>query len=330
VQARIDTIAAVSELTWPPNDSHHRDQEILLQADAQGRPFRQPVRLSYRLEGPATAPLLLVLGGLNASREVDHWWPAQYGVEAPLNPQRWRLLSIDWADPEGQDGEQAGTAFQAAVIEALLQAEGISSLHTVIAASFGAMVALSLAERQRINIGQLLLFSGAHESHPAATLIRHLQREIVRLGELAGLPGSGLSIARGLAMSSYRTRELFARRFDVDHPEERLKEISNYLTHIGKHFARHNDPRRFIQLSESIDLHQVAPEHIFCPVTLVAVASDQLVPLEQMRELADRLAGPVSFELLNSPYGHDAFLKAHEDITAILEQVLKECRHARA
>jgi len=58
------------------------------------------------------------------------------------------------------------------------------------------------------------------------------------------------------------------------------------------------------------------------PVTLVAVKEDQLVPLEDMRTLRDRLAGPARLFEISSLYGHDAFLKEEAALRAIFAEVL--------
>ena len=58
------------------------------------------------------------------------------------------------------------------------------------------------------------------------------------------------------------------------------------------------------------------------PVTLVAVVEDQLVPLSDMRELRDRLAGNCRLVEISSLYGHDAFLKETEVLRDVFAQAL--------
>lgn len=303
------------------------DDALSIRVDAGGHDV--PVTINYRLHG-RFGPVVLVLGGINAGRDIATWWPRQFGAGRALDPGRLRLLSVDWAEPESGDASPVLTADHAQAIEAVLARLGIGHLHAVVGASFGAMVGLALAERDRVGIGRLLLISGAHQSHPAATAIRHLQREIVRLGEIAGLPGAGLSIARGLAMTGYRTRTLFAHRFDEPSAADRLASLESYLGHVGRQFATRYAPEQFLRLSESLDLHEVDPERVRVPATLVAVDSDQLVPIEQMRSLADALSGPVEFRVLESAFGHDAFLTEHTAIHRLLTDCLEEKQHVSA
>jgi homoserine O-acetyltransferase len=60
------------------------------------------------------------------------------------------------------------------------------------------------------------------------------------------------------------------------------------------------------------------------PATLIAVATDRLVPPDLMRQLSNSLAGPCELVEINSLYGHDAFLKEPEVLTPILTQALNK------
>ena len=50
----------------------------------------------------------------------------------------------------------------------------------------------------------------------------------------------------------------------------------------------------------------------------------RLVPLEDCRALATRLGGPHQLHVIDSLFGHDAFLKEVAAIAAILAQALDE------
>jgi len=77
-------------------------------------------------------------------------------------------------------------------------------------------------------------------------------------------------------------------------------------------------PGRFLSLSASIDRHRCDPGAIATPATLIGATTDLLVPPEQMRTLADRLAGPTTLHLSPSPWGHDMFLKEPAVLAAAL------------
>ena len=96
----------------------------------------------------------------------------------------------------------------------------------------------------------------------------------------------------------------------------------DYLDHCGAKYAERTAPTAFLRLSESIDLQALDPAAITLPVTLVAVAEDRLVPVEDAFTLAERLRGETRLRVLRSRYGHDAFLKETAAIDRVLREVL--------
>jgi homoserine O-acetyltransferase len=283
----------------------------------------QRLLLRYRLEGPVDAPVVAVLGGLSAHCRTAEWWPELVGPDHPLAPERWRVLGIDWLHRRPGVNPPLLTRHQADALARLLGHLRIRRLHCLVGASYGAMVGLAFAERHGDRLARLVAISGAHESHPLATAWRCLQREIVRLGEYAGAQRTGLALARALAMTGYRSEGLFMERFRQSDPVERLCAVERYLSHVGLRFCEHFDATRFICLSESLDLHRATPERITCPVSLIGVDSDRLVPITQMHELHLRLTDSRLHEI-SSPYGHDAFLKEHRLIGELLEDALHQ------
>ena len=149
-----------------------------------------------------------------------------------------------------------------------------------------------------------------------ATGLRVLQRRVIALAEGAGLAAEGLAIARGIAMTMYRTAREFDERFDS--PEA----VGSYLAARGRCFADEWPVASFLCLSESLDRHRVDPTTLATPLTLIGVPSDTLVPPWQVRSLARRYAGPVTLHWLASRYGHDAFLKEATALGTLLRGAL--------
>ena len=118
-------------------------------------------------------------------------------------------------------------------------------------------------------------------------------------------------------MTTYRSAQEFETRFG-DSPSE----AERYISHCGAKFATHFDPQRLARLSEAIDRFTVNPAALSTPITLVGVRSDALVPFEQLERFAKALAGPKRLIPLDSPYGHDAFLKEPAQFARLIEGVL--------
>lgn len=293
---------------------------------------RQRVSLRYELVGDAELPVVFVAGGISAHRHLaanatfgePGWWNAQVGVGRALDPTRHRLLAIDWLGSDGDLDVVIDPADQADVIAALLHALRIDKLASFVGSSYGAMVGLQFAARHGDLLGQLIAISGVHRAHPYSSACRALQRRAVALGALQCDESHGLALARQLAMLSYRTPEEFEQRFGPARVVngQVCAAAEEYLDHCGAVYVERTNPRAFARLSESIDLQDVAPERIALPVTVVAVAQDRLVPLADAHALVDRLRGDTRLCVLQSAYGHDAFLKEEAAIAKILRESL--------
>lgn len=335
---------AASKATILP-DSHELREGVF----ALGRPLDlhfggrlESVEIAYRLVGAREAPVVLVLGGISsgsnicAVREGEFgWWDEMVGPGKSLDTERFRILGIDWlGGGHRSTGPERGGSFpsisaydQVECVAALLPHLGLPALWATIGASYGGMVALALAERRPGIAGRIVVLSAAHRTHPMSTAWRSVQRNIVRYALRHNEGPRGLVLARALAMATYRTAREFEERFASGTPvpapdgEGFVFPVEQYLMSRGESYASHYKPEAFVCLSESIDLHRLEPERIHVHITLVGIEEDQLVPLSDIRELRDRLAGTCQLLEISSIFGHDAFLKE----TAVLRDLFAHC-----
>jgi homoserine O-acetyltransferase len=298
----------------------------------------QAPKLAWRLSGNPAHPVVLVLGGISASRRVfgvenglRGWWNEVVGPGRALDTHRVRVLGMDYLGGSGDSTRPTpGVAFpslssfdQAAAVVALLDHLGIARLRAIVGASYGGMVALAFGQRFAQRVERLVVISASDCAHPMATAWRSVQRSIVRFGVRVGEPGQGMELARALAMSTYRSPEEFAARFRapprMDGPQP-VFPVEEYLYARGRDYAARYQPESFVCLSESIDLHRVDAAAIRVRTEVVAVREDQLVPLGDMRALAARLPDSYLHEF-SSLHGHDAFLKEAAQLKPILSTV---------
>jgi homoserine O-acetyltransferase/O-succinyltransferase len=288
--------------------------------------------VSYEVVGPPDAPVVVVLGGISASRHVTRserdnrpgWWEEFVGAGKPIDTNSHRVLSIDYLTPRRKE-RPLSTHDQARALLSALDAAEIGDVCAVVGASYGGMVALAFGAIAPSRAAQLVVIGAAHESAPIATAIRLLQRRIVAFGILCGSSDEALVLARGLALSTYTTAEEFALRFaspDSVDPAERCRSIGEYLRASGERFAGTFTPQRFLALAESIDLHHVNPADVRVPTTLIAVREDALVPVSQARELAASLGAPCRLVEISSLHGHDTFLNAPDLIAPHVSSAL--------
>ena len=287
------------------------------------------------------------------------WWSEVVGPGQALDAERFRVLSFDYlggsAETTGPGQSSADVASttvaphpmqpacaagasaqgsasfpsistydQAELLVRLLNNLGIKSVRAIVGGSYGGMVALAFGERYPERVSRLIVIGAADRTHPMATAWRSVQRRILQFAVECGRPKEGLQLARALAMSTYRSAEEFAARFDgaPSCADERFSfPVEQYLFARGSDFAEKHNPEAIVGLSESIDLHRVEAARIFVPTTIVAIREDQLVPLADLRGLAARM--PVArLHEISSIYGHDAFLKESDQLRGIFSVVL--------
>jgi homoserine O-acetyltransferase len=258
------------------------------------------------------------------------WWEDIVGDGRGIDTRRFRVLGVDFSDGgRARDGRPARTVTthdQARAIAEALDAIGVEQVHAVVGASYGGMVALAFAEAYPHRLERLVAISAPHETHPMSTALRTVQRRIVELGLATGETREAMSIARGLAMTTYRSREEFAERFDSapveQWPASATFPVEGYLRAHGERFASRWTAERFLALSLSADLHRVDPAAIRVPSTIVAAEGDAIVPRVQLEALVSRLAGPAQLVDLPSTRGHDAFLTEPAALGRILDRAL--------
>ena len=296
------------------------------------------------LDAPAVhdAPAVptLVLGGISAGRHLGPasfdsgpgWWPGLIGPGGALDPALRPLIGIDYlggTDDSNQFIRPVTTHDQARAIAAVLDHLGIG-LASFVGSSYGGMVALAFAELFPHRTGQLVILCAAHRTHPMATAVRSVQRAVVDLAVDSGDTARGLSLARALAMTTYRSAREFEERFSPfalsagsPNGDPARFPVEDYLQARGADFVRRFDTERFLALSESIDLHSTRPASLPGHALLVSFDTDILVPPWLMDELAARDAGAepaVRHVTIPSLYGHDAFLKETSAVSALLRK----------
>ncbi len=297
-------------------------------------------RVAYRLVGPEGAPVVAVLGGISAHRGVAGapgvgWWPEIVGPGLGVDTRHFRVLGIDYLGGRGESSApQSGESFpslssydQADALHAIVRHIGLPSLHAIVGASYGGMVALCFAERYAQWVNRIVVLSAADKAQVLSTAWRSVQRQIVREAIARGDGAAGLKLARALAMATYRSAVEFQLRFGAapKRSDDRFRfPIEDYLFARGDDYVQKYRAESFLVLSESTDLHYVDATQVQTPATLIAVREDQLVPFQDMQALSARLNGPRQLIEINSIFGHDAFLKEAAALIPIIKLALAE------
>ena len=284
--------------------------------------------VQYECVGTGGRGVVVVLGGISATRHVtanqhdssDGWWQSQVGPERAIDTNEFVVLGIDYLGAQLRQGERVprvDTRDQARALAVVLDQLAIPRIDALIGSSYGGMVGLAFATLFPERLDRLVVIGAAHGPHPMATAVRSVQRDIVTLAQAHGCASAGLSLARQLAMTTYRTAEEFAERFSAERP------VKDYLAHCGARYVQAFTAERFLCLSQSIDDHHIDSVDINVPVTLVAIEGDAIAPPWQIRDLAQQLGARARLIQIRSCFGHDAFLKESAAISDVLTQTFR-------
>ena len=309
----------------------YQDISVLLPRDFildSGEQLSRP-ELRVRLFGDRGQPLVIALGGISSGRKVADsgdgrgWWRNFVGVGQPVDLNKYCVLGFDFLPNPRETARTVTTFDQARALVHTLKVLNLSSIRAFVGASYGGMVALAFAEQLPDLLEHLCVISAAEKPHPSATALRGIQRRILKFAIECGRAEEGVALARQLAMTTYRSADEFAERFE-SRPGPFAGEpydVCEYLLARGGAFDV--DAERYLTLSDSIDRHRVDPSKIHSETTLISSLSDQLVPPADLRRLAAAMLTPPDLHEVASRYGHDAFLKETELVGAIIKNILQ-------
>ena len=106
-------------------------------------------------------------------------------------------------------------------------------------------------------------------------------------------------------------------------------DVENFLHHHGQALARRFDANSYLYLTKAMDHYDIGRDgdeaswlaKVTSPLLLLGVRTDWLFPPEEIRDLASlaaRLGVPATYAELDSPHGHDAFLKDWPQLDLII------------
>lgn len=294
---------------------------------------------------------VLVCHALTGNTKADEWFSGLFGEGKTLDPQRHFIIcpnvlgSCYGTTGPTSDNSDTGQVYRAdfpvvnvrdmvRLHQRLLDSLGVQGVETVIGGSLGGMQALEFAIMDLRARSAVVMGMGKAHS-PWAVGISHTQRRAIYNDpnwnegyyDEDSQPTTGLSLARMIAMNSYRSPRDFESKFG-----RRLQdgtdifEIESYLNYQGRKLADRFDAVSYVRLTQAMDAHDVAHNRssyeeilggVRAPVLVIGIDTDMLYPIEEQKELAELLPGGQYAEI-TSPYGHDAFLIEFEQINKLV------------
>lgn len=230
----------------------------------------------------------------------------------------------------------------------LLDALGIERIACAIGGSLGGMEAVELATTAPERVERTVVVAASGRFHAQGIAYNELQRRAIMLDprwnggdyEDATGPWDGVALARMVGMLTFQADESMTLRFGRNDnarydewPEFHGRfDIEGYLHYQGDKLASRFDANAYLYLLRVMDSHDIgrnrggiveAARRITGPVTLIGIRTDILFPTTHVESTAEAISAAgrtARYWELNSPHGHDAFLKEFDRLDSVLRE----------
>ena len=254
------------------------------------------------------------------------------------------------------DGKPWGSRFpvitirdQVAVEAALADALGVRTWAAVIGGSMGGMRSLEWGVAYPERVERIVVMACGAAASAEQVALCAVQAGAIRLdprfrgGDYYSVPGGGpaegLGLARRIGHISYRSELELDRRFGraAQTGEDPLAAgryaVESYLDHHAAKLVDRFDANSYLVLSRAMDHHDVgrgrggvdrALALVKARPTVIAIDSDRLYPPRLQREMAALLPGRPEALMVESLFGHDAFLIESDQVGVHIRAALED------
>jgi homoserine O-acetyltransferase len=238
----------------------------------------------------------------------------------------------------------------------VLKQLGVSEIVSVIGGSMGGMTAIEFGLVAAPHVRSVISLSSSGRHQPWQIGISECQRAAIYADPKwqGGMyhqddpPTAGLSVARMMAMLTYRTHPAYWTKFGRDEKEQAQVgpsrptppsqfEVESYLRAQGNKFnERGFDAGSYVRLTEAMDSHDLGRNrpggyeevlrNIKIPVLIASISSDVLYPVSEQLELAQYMPN-AQHHMIESPEGHDGFLLEGKKIGLLIRGFLGQMEY---
>lgn len=222
------------------------------------------------------------------------------------------------------------------VQKALFDEIGIKKIELAIGGSLGGMQIFEWAIMYGDMINKIMPIGASVGHSPWAIGLNEASRNAIMNdpiwdnGNYTDQPELGFSLARKIAMLTYRSYDSFNQKFGRDKNSEGQFEVESYLDYQGGKISKRFDANSYIYLSEAMDNHDVglgrksiedALKKIKCKTEIVGISSDILYPIDEQKKIVEAIPN-ATYSEIESIHGHDAFLIEFEQVDRIIRNFL--------
>ncbi len=276
---------------------------------------------------------------LTGNADVASWWGGLFGEECLFNPKEHFVICVnvlgscygstgplsinpDTGKPYFHQFPKITIRDIVATLDILRKHLEISKVHTLIGGSLGGQQALEWAVTYPNLFENMILMSSNARHSPWGIAFNETQRMAIKADPTwqedrpyAGY--EGMKAARAIAMLSYRNYETYDKtQFEEGNGIPETYRAASYQNYQGEKLAKRFNAYSYWVLSEAMDSHNIARgresldaalARIKAYTQVIGITTDILFPIPEQRLIVRGIKN-VTYEEINSTYGHDGFL----------------------
>jgi len=297
--------------------------------------------LSYQHFGQdyTTAPVIVINHPLTANSCVsgpEGWWNDVIGENKTIDTNTYAVICFN-IPGNGYDGhfiedfKHWHTGTVAGYFIAGLRQLGIKKVNTLIGGSIGAGIAWEMVALSPQFIEKMIPIGGDWKSSDWMIANTYIQKQILDSNP------KPIEIARMHAMMCYRTPKSFKLRFNrTINKELGVFNVQSWLMYHGDKLKERFSLQAYKTMNHllgSIDITRNGKsfeeniQNIQSEIHIVSIDSDLFFPLDEDIEtvtLAQKAGVKIKHHVIESEFGHDAFLMEPKKVKVILEKILNQ------